>query len=389
MSPLNAASCSGVCPADDPRPSTGDPRSMRSRTISGRRSTRGPAAAALIARFASEFRETVSTSAPASRSALAVSGWPKNAARCRAGQPSWDHWPTIPGLSRRWRRTSSTRPIAQASKKLGSAPRSSNMRTRSCLPVYVAIRSGELPRSSRAFASSGPAASRSPTDFASPRRMAPSRSAIPLTQIRARARAPGCGLGLEEGRRGRERLVPRPGEAALGAFLRERPLAVPLAARLLEVDLEAVTVGIREIDADRDRVVGDADRDLFLLEPLVHLAEVAEVGHAPGHVIEPDLLLLGSGRLVTDLEQRDVVRVIGIAGEEGRTQSIGSRKHHGVLDVEAEHFRVPLEGTLGVTDEDVDVIDGHRSVSHVPLSCGRVLAHRSIPQRGRAPRPPT
>src|SRR5262249_38888374 len=54
--------------------------------------------------------------------------------------------------------------------------------------------------------------------------------------VRAHARGPGCRLRLQEGRRGRERLVPRPREAALGALLRERPLAVPLAARLLVID---------------------------------------------------------------------------------------------------------------------------------------------------------
>src|SRR5262249_15191018 len=318
----------------------------------------------------------------------AASRWPKNAARWSGGQPSWDHCPPRPGSSRSCRQTSSTSPIAPASKKLARAPRSRRGRTLSGLPVEVAIRSGGVPRSSRAFARSGPAASRSPMVFASPRRMAPSRSAIPLTSV-GPARGPwGRRLRLQEGRRGRERLVPRPGETALRAFLRERPLAVPLAPRLLVVDLEAVAVGIGEVDADRNGVVGDTDRDLFVLEPLVHLAEVAEVGHAPGDVVQPDLLLLGARGLFAHLEERDVVRVARVAGEEGAPQSIGSRKRHGVLDVKAEDLRVPLEGALGVPDEDVDVVDGHRLVSHLTLSCGRDLAHRSIPHRRRAPRPP-
>src|SRR5262249_6607102 len=385
-SPLKAASCKGVWPAGEPRPSTGEPRAMRSRAISGRRSTRWPAAAALMARFASELRATARTSAPASRSASAVSRWPKNAARWSAGQPSWDHCPTRPGSSRSSRRTSAVSPRAQASKKLACAPGSSSRRTMSCLPVYVAIRSGELPRSSRAFARSGPVASRSPTVFASPRRMAPSTSAIPLTRLGPARRALGRRLGLQESRRGRERLVPRPGEAALVALLRERPLAVPLAARLLVVDLEAVAVGIGEVDADRDRVVGDADRDLFVLEPLVHLAEVAEVGHAPGDVVQPDLLLLGARGLVAHLEERDVVRVVRVAGEEGGPQSIGPRKHHGVLDVKAEDLRVPLEGALGVPDEDIDVIDGQRLVGHLTLPCAVGISLTGVYRTAGEPR---
>src|SRR5207249_4400506 len=311
-SPLNAASCSGVWPAGDPRLSTGDPRAMRSRTMSGRRSARGPAAAALIARLASEFRATARTSALASRSASTVSRWPKNAARWRGGQPSWDHCPTIPGFSASCRRTSATSPRAQASKKLARAPCSSRRRTMSYWPVYVAIRRGELPRSSRAFARSGPAATSSATVSASPRRMAPSRSAIPLTRFGPAGEPGGCRLCLQEGRRGLQRLVPRPGEAAFRALFRERPLPVPLAPGLLVVHLEAVSVGIREIDAEGDRVVGDADRDVLVLEPLVHLGKVLEVRHAPGDVIQANLLFLRPRGLFTHLEERDVVSVSGV-----------------------------------------------------------------------------
>jgi hypothetical protein len=78
-------------------------------------------------------------------------------------------------------------------------------------------------------------------------------------------------------------------------------------------------------------VIGDAHRDVLVLEALVHLAQVLEVRHAPGDVVEPDLLLLRARGLFTDLEERDVVRVTGVAGQEGGPQSIGSRKHHGVL----------------------------------------------------------
>src|SRR6185295_3763195 len=87
-------------------------------------------------------------------------------------------------------------------------------------------------------------------------------------EIRARERARCCRLRPQEGRGGLERLVPGAWETAFVALFRERPLAVPLAPRLLVVHLEAVAVGIREVDTDRDRVVGDADRDVLRLEPL-------------------------------------------------------------------------------------------------------------------------
>src|SRR4030095_5845566 len=80
-SPLNAASWSGVWPFGEPRPSTGAPREIKSRTMAGRRSARGPAAAALIGRLPSPFRETASTSAPASRSISTVAGWAEKDAR--------------------------------------------------------------------------------------------------------------------------------------------------------------------------------------------------------------------------------------------------------------------------------------------------------------------
>ena len=47
-------------------------------------------------------------------------------------------------------------------------------------------------------------------------------------------------------RRLAEQLVPGPGEASLVAGFRERVLLVPLAARQLVVDLEAIAVGFAE-----------------------------------------------------------------------------------------------------------------------------------------------
>src|SRR5919106_2222186 len=91
-----------------------------------------------------------------------------------------------------------------------------------------------------------------------------------------------------------QHLVPRPREPSLLLVARvaERALAVPLAARQLVVHLETVAVGVREVDADRDRVIGDVHGDVAGLQPVIHLGQVLERLHAPGHVVQPDLALL-------------------------------------------------------------------------------------------------
>src|SRR4029453_13544862 len=269
---------------------------MSSLTISGRRSARGPAAAALIARFASEFRATARTSAPASRSASAVSRWPKNAARWSGDQPSWAHCPTRAGCSRGGR--------GGAPADVGAEPEGAGFEEARAGPaleqeahdvVLAEIRRDQQGRVAALVARAGEMGVRR-GGTAAGLRVAASNGAEQVgdsAHDTSSGGSPGRRLRLQEGRGRRERLIPGAGEAALGALLRERPRAVPLAAGLLVVDLEPVSVGIREIDADRDRVVGDADRDVLVLEPLVHLAEILEVRHAPGDVIQADLLLLG------------------------------------------------------------------------------------------------
>src|SRR6185369_5178722 len=123
------------------------------------------------------------------------------------------------------------------------------------------------------------------------------------------------------GRRAQD-LVPGAGEPALLGLgrVRERPVPAPLAARQLVVDLEPVAVRIGEVHADRDGVVGDVERNAASLQPLVHLGEILEGRHSPGDVVQADLTLLGRGRVLTHLEERDVVRVAGIAGQEGRSE---------------------------------------------------------------------
>src|SRR5262245_53003982 len=234
--------------------------------------------------------------------------------------------------------------------------------------------------------------------------MWPSRSAIPFITRRVRMcasqavagqgpRRPRRTYGSTHGRlRPRERrrrlldhLVPRPGEPALRALLRERPLAVPLAARLLVVDLEPVAVGIREVDADRHGVVRHADGYVLGLQSVVHLGEVLEASHAPGHVIQAHALLLRAGRVLTYLEQGDVMRVVAVARQEGRPKLAGCRKRHGVLGMQPEDIRVPLVRAFGVAHEDVDMIEGYRLVGHGLSPAGRIDSEASIPQGGGAP----
>src|SRR6058998_1535338 len=176
----------------------------------------------------------------------------------------------------------------------------------------------------------------------------------------------------ERRRRLLDDLVPGSGEPALRALLGERPLALPLAARLLVVDLEAVAVGIREVDADGHGVVRHADGHVLGLQPLVHLGEVLETAHAPGHVVQTHALLLGPGRVLAHLEQGDVVGMVAVARQESRPQLAGSGKRHGVLRVQPEDVRVPLVRPLGVAHEDVDVIEGNGLVGHVLSPAGRV-----------------
>jgi hypothetical protein len=63
-------------------------------------------------------------------------------------------------------------------------------------------------------------------------------------------------------------------------------------------------------------VIGDVDGNALGLEALVHLGEVVEALHPPGDVVQPDLTLLRRQGVLTHVEQRDVVGVTGIAGQE-------------------------------------------------------------------------
>src|SRR5215813_2582955 len=169
-----------------------------------------------------------------------------------------------------------------------------------------------------------------------------------------------------------ELCVPGPGEASLVAGLGKGPLLVPLAPRELVVDLEAVAVGIGEIHADRDRMVGDPDGHPAVVQALVHLLEVIEVRHPPRDVIQADLPLLLPLRIVPDLEQRDVVGVARVAGEKRRPHPVRAGEVEDVLRVQAQDVRIPAVRALGVADEDVDVIESNGLAGHG----GCLLVHK-------------
>src|SRR5262249_59541623 len=110
--------------------------------------------------------------------------------------------------------------------------------------------------------------------------------------------------------------VPGPGEPSLVAASRERAVLVPLAARQFVVDLEAVAVGVREVDADGDRVIGDANDNALVVESSIDLRQVVEGLHPPGDVVQTDLALLRTGGVVADLEGHGLVGGALGAGEE-------------------------------------------------------------------------
>ena len=170
-----------------------------------------------------------------------------------------------------------------------------------------------------------------------------------------------------------ELCVPGPGEPSLVARPGKGPVLIPLAPRQLVVDLEAIAVGIREIHADRDRVIGDPDPHRMVMQTLVHLLQVVEAGHPPCDVVQANLALLLPLRVLPDLEQRDVMGVVRTAGEKRRAHPVRAREVEDVLRVETQDVRVPAVRALRVPDEDVDVIESNGLAGH-----GRgLLAHGS------------
>ena len=63
-------------------------------------------------------------------------------------------------------------------------------------------------------------------------------------------------------------------------------LAIPLAAGSLVVNLNAVAIGVPEVDAQGDTVVGHFKLNALLFDMSVELFQVVQAVYPPGHVVE-------------------------------------------------------------------------------------------------------
>ena len=105
-------------------------------------------------------------------------------------------------------------------------------------------------------------------------------------------------------------------------------------------------------------MVGDVELDDAILDVGVELLEVVEVFHAPGHVVEADLSLLGAGSVIAGFHEGDFVGLVFVGGHEGG--AAGDE----VVGLEAEDVLVRFMGLFGVADVDVDVAQILGSVAH-------------------------
>src|ERR1700737_1905792 len=137
----------------------------------------------------------------------------------------------------------------------------------------------------------------------------------------------------------------------------------PFGARHLVKDLDAVAVRIARIDAERDAVIRNVlDRPALRLDAVVEALEIVERLEPPSHVVEPDLALLLQRRIIAQLHQRDLVRLVGVGRHEG------SPARAVLIGVQPEQILVPLLRPLGVADINVDVLQIHRSLAHRALA---------------------
>src|SRR5471030_1950852 len=114
--------------------------------------------------------------------------------------------------------------------------------------------------------------------------------------------------GLPPGRRtvAADLGIPGAREAAAPGLLAREDVVVdrPLGARHLVEHFDAVAVGIAQVDAERDAMVGDVVYRLALsLDLPVERLEVVETLEAPGHVVQADLALLLQRRILAQLHQ--------------------------------------------------------------------------------------
>jgi hypothetical protein len=160
--------------------------------------------------------------------------------------------------------------------------------------------------------------------------------------------------------------VPGAGETAAADLVAGEDVIVdrPFGPRHLIKHLDAVAVGVAQIDAERNAVVGDVlDRLTLRLDAVVEFLQVVERFEPPSHVIKADLAFLLQRRVVAQLHQRHLVRLLFVGRHEG------SPAGPVFIDVQPEQLFVPLFRALDITHIDVDVLQIHRSLGHFVLPC--------------------
>jgi len=133
-------------------------------------------------------------------------------------------------------------------------------------------------------------------------------------------------------------LVPRTGELTLGPVLTHEDvvLAIPLAAGSLVVNLNAVAIGILEVDAQGDTVVGQFKLNALLFDMSVELFQVVQAVYPPSHVVEAYTARLDAGSVVADLHKRDFVGLFPVRRHEGGATG------NEVISMQAQDVLVPF-----------------------------------------------
>src|SRR5579872_5178714 len=84
------------------------------------------------------------------------------------------------------------------------------------------------------------------------------------------------------------RFVPRTRETAAADLVAREDVVIdrPLAARQFVEHLDAIAVGVAQVDAERDAVIGDVvDLDALGLDAVIELLQIVETLEPPGHVV--------------------------------------------------------------------------------------------------------
>src|SRR5215218_293096 len=164
---------------------------------------------------------------------------------------------------------------------------------------------------------------------------------------------------------------------ALGLEDRASVGVEPVGARAVVVELDAVAIGIREVDRDGATVVGRVlDRPVVVEQPAHGAAELAPVGVEERDVIEAGVT--GRRRRAAGAlpgVQADVVVVVAGGEERGREAELAPVGRH----AEPERVAVERERAVEVGDAQVHVADPDGGMDRFAVHAAQ------CPGRGRAP----